>query len=258
MGLCIQPRTQPRHYGDQHQVHQVHPLPLQPPLFSLGAAPDCDWRSCSRCLRPVSRLSRGPVLLHPRVPGHRGLHHLLRCLLWVCGAIKENHCMTLTFAILLGIIFLMEVGAGIAAYKLKHQVNAIINTNMEKGMQNYNQTDYEGVTRTWDLIQRELDCCGTQEYKDWSNATFSGGADVPDSCCLSNVRGCGKGTLSLGEEEAKMKIHTNGCFGTFSEKIQENGGLVGGIGIGIGFLQLLGIIFACYLANTIKKEYETV
>ena len=39
-----------------------------------------------------------------------------------CGAIKENHCMTLTFAILLGIIFLMEVGAGIAAYKLKHQV----------------------------------------------------------------------------------------------------------------------------------------
>ena len=79
--------------------------------------------------------------------------------------------MTLTFAILLGIIFLMEVGAGIAAYKLKHQVrssviittrqylcqvNAIINTNMEKGMQNYNQTDYDGVTRTWDPIQREV------------------------------------------------------------------------------------------------------
>ena len=36
------------------------------------------------------------------------------------------------------------------------QVNAIINTNMEKGMQNYNQTDYDGVTRTWDLIQREV------------------------------------------------------------------------------------------------------
>ena len=89
-----------------------------------------------------------------------------------CGAIKENHCMTLTFAVLLGVIFLMEVGAGIAAYKLKHQVssfvisiinrqylcqvNAIINTNMEKGMQNYQQEDYDGVTRTWDIIQREV------------------------------------------------------------------------------------------------------
>ena len=39
-----------------------------------------------------------------------------------CGAIKENHCMTLTFAVLMGIIFLMEIGAGIAAYKLKGQV----------------------------------------------------------------------------------------------------------------------------------------
>ena len=39
-----------------------------------------------------------------------------------CGAIKENHCMTLTFSILLGIIFLMEIGAGIAAYRLKSEV----------------------------------------------------------------------------------------------------------------------------------------
>ena len=31
--------------------------------------------------------------------------------------------MTLTFSILLGIIFLMEIGAGIAAYKLKSQVS---------------------------------------------------------------------------------------------------------------------------------------
>ena len=31
--------------------------------------------------------------------------------------------MTLTFGILLGIIFLMEIGAGIAAYQLKGQVD---------------------------------------------------------------------------------------------------------------------------------------
>jgi|LakMenEpi03Aug12_release.lakeMendotaPanAssembly.Ray.scaffolds.fasta_scaffold4209272_1 hypothetical protein len=34
--------------------------------------------------------------------------------------------MTLTFAILLGIIFLMEIGAGIAAYHLKGQVLILI------------------------------------------------------------------------------------------------------------------------------------
>ena len=84
----------------------------------------------------------------------------------------------------------------------------------------------------------QLDCCGTQEYLDWTNASFSANSDVPDSCCLSTIEGCGKGVLTLTLEEAKMKIHTDGCFLGFSDMIQENVGFVGGIGIGIGFLQV--------------------
>ena len=84
----------------------------------------------------------------------------------------------------------------------------------------------------------QLDCCGTQEYLDWKNASFSANSDVPDSCCLSTIEGCGKGVLTLTLEEAKMKIHTDGCFLGFSDMIQENVGFVGGIGIGIGFLQV--------------------
>ena len=50
-----------------------------------------------------------------------------------CGAIKENHCMTTTFAVLMGVIFLMEIGAGIAAYKLKGQV---IRSDCDEGFRN--------------------------------------------------------------------------------------------------------------------------
>ena len=32
----------------------------------------------------------------------------------------------------------------------------MVEHNMEKGMVNYNQTGYDGVTKTWDLIQREV------------------------------------------------------------------------------------------------------
>ena len=39
-----------------------------------------------------------------------------------CGAINESHCMTLTFAWMLGTIFLLEVGTGIAVYNLRAQV----------------------------------------------------------------------------------------------------------------------------------------
>ena len=55
-----------------------------------------------------------------------------------------------------------------------------------------------------------------------------------------------------------MKINPKGCLNIFSTKIKDNIGVVGGVGIGIGFLQLVGMLFACFLANTIKKEYETV
>jgi len=175
-----------------------------------------------------------------------------------CGAIKENHCMTLTFAILMGIIFLMEIGAGIAAYKLKGQVKPLIYANMESGMRNYGVADHQGVTQTWDVIQHELRCCGTEEYLDWVNTTASGGENVPDSCCLSDVVGCGLGVLRLSREQAAMKIQTKGCLDIFSEQIRSNIGGVGGVGIGIGFVQLIGMVFALYLANTIKKQYENV
>ena len=36
------------------------------------------------------------------------------------------------------------------------QVKHLLETNMEKGMQNYNETGYDGVTHTWDIIQTEV------------------------------------------------------------------------------------------------------
>ena len=72
------------------------------------------------------------------------------------------------------------------------------------------------------------------------------------------MAGCGQAVLDLSSTEAAMKINPGGCLNIFSTKIMDNIGVVGGVGIGIGFLQLVGMLFACFLANTIKKEYETV
>ena len=83
-----------------------------------------------------------------------------------------------------------------------------------------------------------MDCCGTQEYQDWSNVSFSLQHNVPDSCCLSNVAGCGLAVLDLSATDAAMKINIEGCLDKFSNKIQDNIGVVGGVGIGIGFLQV--------------------
>ena len=73
---------------------------------------------------------------------------------------------------------------------------------MEKGLQNYGKDSYKGVTETWNIVQHELKCCGAQEYLDWENTTFSQESNsVPDSCCLSDVEGCGAGILAMSQEQ---------------------------------------------------------
>ena len=98
-----------------------------------------------------------------------------------CGAIKEHHCMTLAFSVFLSLILLIELGAGCASYafrqqvllpKSRHlhlstliyftlmiylaQVGKIIESNMEKGLQNYAKPSYKGVTETWNIVQHEV------------------------------------------------------------------------------------------------------
>jgi CD63 antigen len=176
-----------------------------------------------------------------------------------CGAIKENHCMTVTFSVFLSLIFLLELGAGIGAYMMRGDVRGVVETNMEKGLLNYGKQGFRGVTETWNVVQHEMKCCGAQEYRDWSNTTFAiDGASVPDSCCLSDIEGCGRGILNMTEDQVPKIIYPGGCLDKFEEVIGGNVAAVGGVGVGIAFLQFIGIVFACLLARTIKKEYETV
>jgi CD63 antigen len=176
-----------------------------------------------------------------------------------CGAIKEHHCMTLAFSVFLSLILIIELGAGIASYAFRNQVGGIIESNMEKGLMNYGKDGYKGVTETWNIVQHELKCCGAQEYKDWTNTTFSESSNsVPDSCCLSDVEGCGNGILVKPDEEVPKIIYTAGCLGKLKHVIEHNVAALGGIGVGIAIIQFAGIIFACVLAATIRKGYETV
>lgn len=100
----------------------------------------------------------------------------------------------------------------------------------------------------------------------------------------------------MSETMVPKIIYTGGCLDKFEELIVANVAVVGGVGIGIAFVQVriiyfnynfrlfyasnktnsddpmsiriliivlftfqfIGIVFACILARTIKKEYETV
>ena len=49
-----------------------------------------------------------------------------------------------------------ELAGGIAAYVLRGEVDNIVNENMQKSLNHYNQTAHGGVTETWDVTQHKV------------------------------------------------------------------------------------------------------
>ena len=105
-------------------------------------------------------------------------------------------------------------------------------------------------------MSSQLGCCGTQSYRDWVNTTFSlASHSVPDSCCLSDIVGCGRGILSIDAHQvfseenvhvslyvclkASMKIHSQGCMAVISHHMKENITMIVAIIVGTLFVQVL-------------------
>ncbi|XP_064597847.1 CD63 antigen-like [Liolophura sinensis] len=168
-----------------------------------------------------------------------------------CGAIRENYICTMVFAVMLIVIFILELAGGIAGFVLRNSLEGEVRDLMMEAQKNYNDTQHEGVTKTWDEVQRKFKCCGVVNYTDWNdNERLHGG--VPDSCCLEFSEGCGKAPVNPG------KIYDKGCLDFTVNWAKDNIYIVGAAGIGLAFIQIVGIIFACCLARSIKKEYEVV
>jgi len=159
-----------------------------------------------------------------------------------CGAIRESYCMVTTFAVLLGIIFVLEIVAGILGFVYKGKVKEKGDAAVARAVTKYDTED--GAKGFLDWTQKTLKCCGKAGAADY-DARAKG---IPGSCCgKANDKMC-----------SKSEAHKKGCTMKFEEFVKDNLLLVGGFAIGIAFIQLLGIVFACCLMSAIKVEYTTV
>jgi ABC-type transport system involved in multi-copper enzyme maturation permease subunit len=171
-----------------------------------------------------------------------------------CGAIRESKCMMYTYGLLLCVILIAQIGAGIAAFAVKGDLNNVIKDNMNKGLTNYGKEGFNGVTETWDAVQNEFNCCGVTDWNDWKNQTqFQASKSVPDSCCKEGqVEGCGTNT------QDPTKFNTNGCFSTFSDLFVGNLVYVGVTALCVAAAEILVISLACCLGKKMGLNAQYV
>jgi len=169
-----------------------------------------------------------------------------------CGAIKENKCMMYTYGFLLFVILIAQIGAGIAAFLLKSDLNTAIATNMKEGMKNYGAAGHEGVDATWDTVQRELECCGVQTWAEWKNVSTPGLPKdaVPDSCCVDEEAGCGT--------KPTAEFYNKGCYTTFSQAFTDNLNYVGVTALCVAAAEVIIISLACCLGKKMGLSSQYV
>merc|ERR1719245_1546641 len=145
----------------------------------------------------------------------------------------------------------LQIGAGIAAFALKGDLDNAIETNMKTGMENYN--NHEGVKDTWDLIQSNFKCCGVTNKSDWEDKDGFGAGDYPDSCCVGGiVEGCGK------TQNPAQDLFGVGCFTKFTDFFSHNLNYVGITAFCVAAAEVLVLSLACCLGKKMGAKAEYV
>ncbi|XP_014054046.1 tetraspanin-17 [Salmo salar] len=181
------------------------------------------------------------------------------------GALRENTLLLKFFSVFLGLIFFLELTAGILAFVfkdwIKDQLNFFINNNVKA------YRDDIDLQNLIDFTQEYWSCCGAHGPNDWNlniyfNCTeFNPSRErcgVPFSCCVKDPAEdvlntqCGYDVRLQGELDQQKYIHTKGCVGQFERWLQDNLIIVAGVFVGIALLQIFGICLAQNLVSDVK------
>ncbi|CAL1606459.1 unnamed protein product [Knipowitschia caucasica] len=168
-----------------------------------------------------------------------------------CGAWKENFCMMTMFATLMALIIMAEFAAAIAGYVFRGKVTNVVQDSLADMISNYNSSSPE-FRDTVDKLQHDLKCCGVNSSADWRSFSAEGNT-VPDSCCITETEGCGRGTLS-----DSSKVYQTGCHEKVEDLLKANIQWIIVAALIIALLQILGVVFACLLMRGIRRGYEVM
>ncbi|XP_038074263.1 tetraspanin-4-like [Patiria miniata] len=175
---------------------------------------------------------------------------MLVSFLGCCGAIRENACMVFTYFVLMSGILIVEMIAGGLGIANRNQVAAFVEKDLtQNGLPLYGTVGQQGLSTAWDRMQNFLLCCGVTNATDWQqfHPRLYGRGQTPDSCCVTHIGGCGIDPLADKWDR--------GCKDALVEELRRHIGAVGGIGIGVGVFQILGIVFAFIMWRSIRNEH---
>ncbi|XP_077965526.1 tetraspanin-8-like [Styela clava] len=170
-----------------------------------------------------------------------------------CGAIKENRCLLGIYFAFLFIIFIVQLGVGIWGLVNQDTIEQDIQNALNESTPLDPATD-EAYTQSVISMENRFQCCGlVNGCSDWKDGVAYGCA------CKLTEENCEvvPGECSNAESNPLSGIYTQPCYNSIYQVIIDNLVLVAGIAIGIGLMEIFGMIFVIVICRNKKKEYSS-
>ncbi|XP_036144448.1 CD151 antigen [Monomorium pharaonis] len=157
----------------------------------------------------------------------------------IYGAYRESYRMLMTFVGLLIALVVLHMFITICVLVATGYIdNVDLEQEYRTHFDHYNdsqeQKDYVNA------VQKGLHCCGVDNSNDFQKIL---GIAIPESCC-------GKEEKSTCSEDESYK---RGCVLALKKILDAVFTTMGGIAIGIVVIEVIGVAFALWLANSIKN-----
>jgi len=171
-----------------------------------------------------------------------------------CGAIKKIRPLLIAYALIVLLIFILEIAAGVYAYGKREKVEKKVIAAVQKGIdENYAKGDKASlvITLAIDKFQEKIKCCGARgpgDYKGsyWASHNNTANAAVPRSCCSRQFAGC--------NNVNSTSIYTKGCMEQGKAWAEGNMKYLVNVGVAIAIVELAGIVCAVCLWFAFRKE----
>lgn len=175
------------------------------------------------------------------------------------GSLRENICLLRFYSIMLGMMLLVEITAAVLGYVYAAKVREQVKSAVDHMIKRYR--DDPDLQNIIDLLQKELQCCGSGSYKDWElNIYFNCSSPsvekcgVPFSCCISDQINsqCGFGAIKKTQKQAEESIYVKGCVVAAEEWVKGNLIMMASIAAALPVVQILGFCCSRKLVDDIK------
>jgi len=150
-----------------------------------------------------------------------------------CGAIRESQCMVSTYAFFLLVLVVGQIVLAVFAFLYTSDLGTAAQNGFQKLWDNRSDP---GTAEAINGIQKALQCCGSNGPLSWLPS------NVPPSCCAEGTSLC-----------LPTNAHQTGCRDKLYNFVTSSGELIAWVAVVFAAFELVGVVFACCLANSIRN-----